>query len=44
MSREEEIIKQALRARKFSMEESLKQGIDLINFALKLRKVRYERD
>ncbi len=35
-TREEMWIKDALRARKFSNIETFKQGLDLINFALKI--------
>ncbi len=40
---EEEIIRDALRARKFSGTETLAQSIDLIDFALRMRKMRDEK-
>lgn len=40
---EEEIIRDAMRARKFSGAETLAQGIDLIDFALRIRKMRDEK-
>jgi len=39
---EDEIIRDALRARKFSGEETLLQSMDLINFALQVKKMRNE--
>lgn len=35
---ERELIKDAIRARKFSGVETLEQGIDLINFVMKINK------
>ncbi len=40
---EEEIIRDAMRARKFSGAETLAQGIDLIDFALRIKKMRDEK-
>jgi hypothetical protein len=40
---EDEIIRDAMRARKFSGAETLAQGIDLIDFALRIRKMRDEK-
>ncbi len=40
---EEEIIRDALRARKFSGAQTLAQGIDLIDFALRIRKIHDEK-
>lgn len=40
---EKEIIRDALRARKFSGAQTLAQGIDLIDFALKVKKMRDEK-
>ena len=40
---EEEIIRDAMRARKFSGAETLAQGIDLIDFALRVKKMRDEK-
>ncbi len=40
---EDEIIRDAIRARKFSGTETLAQGIDLIDFALRINKTRDEK-
>jgi hypothetical protein len=40
---EKEIIRNALRARNFSGAETLEQSIDLIDFALRIRKMRDEK-
>lgn len=40
---ENEIIRDALRARKFSGAQTLAQGIDLIDFALRIRKIHDEK-
>ncbi len=39
-----ELIREALRARSFSGADTLRQGMNLIDFALRVRKVRYEND
>jgi hypothetical protein len=41
---EKELIREAIRARKFSGADTLRQGMNLIDFALRVRKVRYEND
>ena len=41
---EKELIREAIRARKFSGADTLLQGMNLIDFALRVRKVRYEND
>ncbi len=41
---EKELIREALRARNFSGADTLRQGMNLIDFALRVRKVRYEND
>ncbi len=40
---EKEIIRDALRARKFSGAQTLAQGIDLIDFVLRIRKMHDEK-
>lgn len=40
---EKELIRDAVRARKFSGTETFLQGIDLINFALKARRLKIEK-
>ncbi len=40
---EDEIIRDAIRARKFSSAQTLAQGIDLIDFALRINKMRDEK-
>ncbi len=39
---EKELIRDAIRARSFSGMETLRQGMSLIDFALRMKKVRYE--
>jgi hypothetical protein len=41
---EKELIREAIRARKFSGADTLRQGMNLIDFALRVRKVRHEND
>jgi len=41
---EKEFIREAIRARKFSGDDTLRQGMNLIDFALRVRKVRHEND
>ncbi|TRZ90945.1 MAG: hypothetical protein D4R88_02725 [Methanosarcinales archaeon] len=41
---EKELIKDAIRARKFTGLSTLRQGMELIDFALKARKIRFEND
>ncbi|MDP3105543.1 MAG: hypothetical protein Q8M95_13165 [Candidatus Methanoperedens sp.] len=40
----EELIKDAIRARKFTGLSTLRQGMELIDFALKAGKIRFEND
>jgi len=39
-----DLIKDAIRARKFTGLSTLRQGMELIDFALKARKIRFEND
>ena len=39
-----ELIKDAIRARKFTGLSTLRQGMELIDFALKARKIQFEKD
>jgi len=41
---EKELIKDAIRARKFTGLFTLRQGMELIDFALKARKIQFEKD
>jgi len=41
---EKELIKEAERARSFTGVETLRQGMNLIDFALRMKKIRYEDD
>jgi hypothetical protein len=41
---EKELIKDAIRARKFTGLSTLRQGMELIDFALKARKIQFEKD
>jgi hypothetical protein len=41
---EKELIKDAIRARKFTGLSTLHQGMELIDFTLKVRKIRFEND
>ena len=41
---EKDFIREAIRARKFSGDDTLRQGMNLIDFALRVRKVRHEND
>jgi hypothetical protein len=41
---EKETIREALRARNFSGVDTLRQGMNLIDFVLRVGKVRYEND
>jgi len=41
---DKELIREAIRAGKFSGNDTLRQGMNLIDFALRVRKVRYEND
>lgn len=37
-TREKDLIREAIRARKFSGEDTFRQGMDLINFTLRIKK------
>lgn len=41
---EKELIREALRARRFSGADTLRQGMNLIDFALRVRRGRHEND
>ncbi len=41
---EKELIREAIRARNFSGLDTLLQGMDLIDFALRVKKAQYEKD
>lgn len=41
---EKELIREALRARKFSGISTLRQGMDLIDFALRIKRAQHEKD
>lgn len=41
---EKELVNEAIRARKFTGLSNLRQGMELIDFALKARKIQFEKD